>query len=90
MKKRPLKGRSFEEFSYEKFNLSIDWFLNRTLPMRKELTRSEVVIDFATELLKDEESSYRRRFVEALATLDAEDWKVLEKITASLHKKDQD
>lgn len=52
-------------------------------------TRSQIIADFSADLLKDEESSYRRRLVEALAALDAEDWKVLEKITTSLHEKDQ-
>lgn len=73
-----------------KWDINEDWLRYGKYPMKKELTRSQVITNFATDLLKDEESSYRRRLIEALAALDAEDWKVLEKITTSLHKKDQD
>ena len=42
-------------------------------------------------LLKDEEDSYRRRLIEALADLDEEEWELLEKISekAAHKKKDQ-
>lgn len=71
-----------------KWDFNEDWLRYGILPMKKELTRSEIIIDFSADLLKEEDDSFRRRFVEALAALDVEDWKVLEKIATSLQKKD--
>lgn len=73
------------------FNINEEWLLNGTDPMKINLTRSEKITDFAADLLKDEEDSYRRRLIEALADLDEEEWELLEKISekAAHKKKDQ-
>lgn len=75
----------------EKYHIRKEWLLNGTEPMEINLTRSEKITDFAADLLKDEEDSYRRRLIEALADLDEEEWELLEKISekAAHKKKDQ-
>ena len=51
-------------------------------------SRNQIITDFSADLLNEEDESFRRRFVEALAALDVEDWEALEKIANSLQKKD--
>lgn len=73
----------------EKYHIRKEWLLNGTAPMELDLSRSEKIADFAADLLKDEEDSFRRRLIEALAELDEEEWLLLEKISqkAVLSKK---
>ena len=72
----------------EKFNINEEWLRTGNGPIEIELTRSEKITDFAADLLKDEEDSYRRRLIEALADLDEEEWELLEKISEkAAHKK---
>lgn len=75
----------------EKFNINEEWLRTGNGPIEIELTRSEKITDFAADLQKDEEDSYRRRLIEALADLDEEEWELLEKISekAAHKKKDQ-
>jgi HTH-type transcriptional regulator/antitoxin PezA len=75
----------------EKFNVNEEWLRTGNGPMEIELARSEKITDFAADLLKDEEDSYRRRLIEELADLDEEEWELLEKISekAARKKKDQ-
>lgn len=51
-------------------------------------TRSQVIMDFAADLIKDDNESFRRKIIEALAVLDTEDWEALETIANKLIKKD--
>lgn len=69
------------------FDVNEEWLRNGTGSMFRTLTRSEIITDFTTDLLKDEEESFQRRFIEALAVLDEDDWKTLEKISEKLKKK---
>lgn len=66
------------------FDVNEEWLRYGTGEMFRTLTRNEIITDFATDLLKDEEESFRRRLIEALASLDTVDWIVLEKIANSL------
>ena len=50
-------------------------------------TRTEKITDFAADILKDEEESFRRRLIEALADLDIDEWELLEKIAEKASKK---
>ena len=51
-------------------------------------TRSEKIAEFAGGLMKEEDSSFKKRLVEALAQLDEKDWEVLEDIAKKTLKKD--
>ena len=51
-------------------------------------TANESIADFMTDLLKEEETSFRKRLIEALSALDASDWEDLERITYKILKKD--
>ena len=56
--------------------------------MFEPLSRSETIAKFAGELMKDEDDSFRRQLVEALAQLDEKEWEVLAGIAKKLTKKD--
>ena len=47
-------------------------------------TRNQIITDFTADLLREENDSFRRRFIEALSILDVNDWKTLEKIAEAL------
>lgn len=70
------------------YNINENWLRTGEGEMMNTLTRSQIITDFLADILKDEEDSFRRRLIEALSTLDVNDWEVLEKIANSLQKKD--
>lgn len=71
----------------EKYDVNIDWLLKGEGDPIREKTRSEKITDFAADILKEEDDSFRRRLVEALADLDIEEWELLEKIAEKSLKK---
>lgn len=71
----------------EKYNISEKWLRTGEGDMYIHRTRSEKIADFAADLLKEEEESFKRRLIEALADLDVEEWEILEKISEKAAKK---
>lgn len=70
----------------EKYNVSEEWLRYGIGDMFIEKTRSEVIAEFAGKLMKDEEDSFRRRLIEALAELDEKEWEVLAGIATKIVK----
>ena len=70
------------------FNVDETWLRTGEGEMFKPLSRSETIAQFAGELMKDEDDSFRRRLIEALAQLDEKEWETLEEIAKKLTKKD--
>lgn len=70
------------------FNVNETWLRTGEGEMFKPLSRSETIAKFAGELMKDEDDSFRRQLVEALAQLDEKEWEVLAGIARMLTKKD--
>ena len=70
------------------FNVNEDWLRTGEGEMFKPLSRSETIAKFAGELMKDEDDSFRRQLVEALAQLDEKEWEVLAGIAKKLTKND--
>ena len=56
--------------------------------MFNQITRSEKITSFLTEITEDEGDDFKRRFVEMLAELEPEDWKLLERMAEKLQKKE--
>lgn len=72
-----------------KFGINEDWLRNGNGEMFVPKTRSESIAEFAGSLMKEEDSSFKRRLIEALAKLDESEWEMLEKLAESLaNKKD--
>jgi len=72
----------------EKFEVSREWLLTgegKDKFVKK--TRSEAIADFMVDMLNDEEASYKRRFIEALASLSVEEWQLLEKMALKMAEK---
>lgn len=72
----------------EKYNVNETWLRTGEGEMFAPMSRSETIAQFAGELMRDEDESFRRQLVEALAQLDEKEWEVLEGIAKRLTKKD--
>ena len=71
----------------EKFNANEKWLRTGEGEMFIRKTRSETIADFMVDMLNEEEPSYKRRLIEALAELSTDEWKLLEIITLKLAEK---
>lgn len=69
------------------FNVNETWLRTGKEEPFLPRTRNQIIADFTADLLKEEDDSFRRRFIEVLAVLDVNEWKTLEKIAESLIKK---
>lgn len=69
------------------FHVNETWLRTGEGEMFNPISRSETIAQFAGELMKDEDDSFKRRLVEALAVLDENEWEVLEGIARKLIKK---
>lgn len=71
----------------EKFNVNVEWLRSGKGDVFVPKTRNQTITDFFGDVIKDDDS-FKKRFIEALAALDIEDWEYLEKIVMKLTKKD--
>ena len=69
------------------YDVNEEWLRNGTGEMFVTLTREQEIADFLSELLVAEKDDFRKRFIAAMAKLDVEDWKVIEKISNELAQK---
>lgn len=72
------------------FDVNEDWLRDGIEPMFKQLSRSEELAIFFADVLKDEDDSFRKRFITALAKLDVSDWEVAERFCNSLLEQKKD
>lgn len=70
------------------FNVNETWLRTGEGKMFNQITRSEKITSFLTEITEDEGDDFKRRFVEMLADLEPEDWKLLERMAEKLQKKE--
>lgn len=68
------------------FNVNETWIRTGEGDPFLPRTRNQIIADFTADLLREENDSFRRRFIEALSILDVNDWKTLEKIAEALIK----
>ena len=71
----------------EKFNVNKEWIIDGIGEIFIQRTRSQIITDFAADLILEEDESFKKRLIEALAQLDVDEWKVLEGIAEKLSKK---
>lgn len=72
----------------DEYDVDEKWLRYGQNQMFVSKTTNESIADFMTDLLKEQEPSFKKRLVEALAVLDAEDWEDLERIANKIIKKD--
>lgn len=70
------------------FNVNETWLRTGKGEMFNQITRSEKITAFLTDITADEGDDFKRRFVEMLAELEPEDWKLLERMAEKLQKKE--
>lgn len=62
------------------FNVNEEWLRTGTGEMFKDMTLDEEIISFIGDIQWDASNTFKKRFVSAIAKLNDEEWKVLEKI----------
>ena len=85
--KRPDQKESLYKLICKEFNVNEEWLRTGNGEMFIQLTRDQLITDFAADLIM-ENDTFKKRLVEALAKLDESEWDVLEKLAESLIKKD--
>ena len=71
----------------EKYNVSESWLRTGEGDMFIARSRNQIITDFLGDLIKEDDESFKKRLIEALAQMDIEDWKALEKIATNIAKK---
>lgn len=87
--KNNLSEQMFKSICRE-FDVREEWLRDGIEPMFKQLSRSEELAIFFADVLKDEDDSFRKRFINALAKLDVSDWEVAERFCNSLLEQKKD
>ena len=62
------------------FNVNEEWVRTGSGEMFKDMTLDEEIISFIGEVQWDASNTFKKRFISAIAKLNEEEWKVLEKI----------
>ena len=62
------------------FNVNEEWLRTGSGEMFKDMTLDEEIISFIGEVQWDASNTFKKRFISAIAKLNEEEWKVLEKI----------
>lgn len=66
--------------------INTDWLITGEGEMFLSKSRNQTITDFAGDLIKEEDESFKKRLIEALAQLDEDDWEVLERIAIKITK----
>ena len=66
------------------FNVNEDWLRYGTGEMFKDVTLDEEIISFIGDIQWDASTTFKKRFISAVAKLNDEEWKVLEKIIVDM------
>ena len=90
--RKNLSGRTIKLICLENWNgktVNEEWLRTGEGDMFVPLTRSEAIAEFAGSLMKEEDASFKKRLIEALAKLNEQEWEVLEGIARKLTESDQ-
>ncbi len=66
------------------FNVNEEWLRTGLGEMFKDMTLDEEIISFVGDIQWDASNTFKKRFISAIAKLNEEEWKVLEKIIVDM------
>lgn len=66
------------------FNVSPEYLSGDSDQMFTEMTKEDEIAAFLGDVLRDKEETFRKRFISALARLNEEDWRIMERILDKL------
>lgn len=72
--------------NWKDFPINIDWLRTGEGKMFVQRTRNQIITDFLGDLII-EDTTFKKRLIEALAELDERDWESLEKLANKLINK---
>lgn len=70
------------------FNVNETWLRTGEGEMFNQIPESEKIAAFLADITATECDDFKRRFIERLAELEPEDWKLLERMAEKLQKKE--
>lgn len=70
------------------FNVNENWLRTGEDEMFVQLPKSKKIAAFLGEITAEDDDSFKKRFVEMLADMSPEDWKLLERMADRLQKKE--
>ena len=70
--------------------VSAKWLRDGEGEMFVQRTRNQAIADYLNEVMEDDGSSFRARFIEALSRLDMDDWLVIEKLVDAIATKKEE
>ena len=70
--------------------VSAKWLRDGEGEMFVQRTRNQAIADYLNEVMEDDGSSFRARFIEALSRLDMDDWLVIEKLVDAITTKKEE
>lgn len=80
---RELSDRTIKDIC-STFDINEEWLRTGKGSMNVEKSRNQQLAEFLNDVMTDVDSSYRKRFIQALSKLNTEEWELLEKLTDSL------
>lgn len=66
------------------YNVSEEWLRTGSGEMFEKFDRDDQLTVWAAKVLKEDDESFRKRFVASFASLDEDDWKAIERIVNKL------
>jgi transcriptional regulator with XRE-family HTH domain len=66
------------------YNVNPEYLTGESDQMFTEMTKEDEIAAFLGDVLRDKEETFRKRFISALARLNEEDWRIMERILDKL------